>query len=168
MRRYCLLLFLFTAALSVSLYGSAKDKPPVFKSAEIKHFPNAEGVELPPEFGDFLYAELKTELQKAKLCEQVIGEGEVVEAADAPQSAVIEGTVLEYKKGSVVKEKLIGFGAGLRSLVAHVTVTRRSNKESLLDKDIKVRVSSTADPKHLARFLAKQIANEMKHQLKPE
>src|SRR5438045_6522499 len=108
MRKYYLLLA--AAVFLLTTWASAKDQPK-FKSIEVKHFPNAEGVELPPEFSDYLYAELRATLQKKKLAEQFLGEDEVVDAADAPKSAVLEGSVLEYKKGSVVKESLIGFGA---------------------------------------------------------
>lgn len=143
-------------------WAVAKDQPR-FKSIEVKHFPNAEGVELPPEFGDYLYAELRATLQKKKLAEQFVGEDEVVDAADAPKSVILEGSVLEYKKGSVVKESLIGFGAGARSLRAHVKLTRRSNQEVIVEKDIKVRAMARWDPKTLAKFLANSIAGELKH-----
>jgi hypothetical protein len=150
------LVFLFATS------AAAKDQPK-FKSIEVKHFPNAEGVELPPEFSDYLYAELRSTLEKKKLAEQFVGEDEVVDAADAPKSVILEGSVLEYKKGSVVKESLIGFGAGARSLRAHVKLTRRSNKEVIVDKEIKVRALARWDPKTLAKFLANSIAGELKH-----
>lgn len=159
MRKY---LLLFASALLLTTLAIAKDEPK-FKSLEVKHFPNAEGVELPPEFSDYLYAELRATLQKKKLAEQLIGEDEVVDAADAPRSAILEGSVLEYKKGSVVKESLIGFGAGARSLTAHVKLTRRSNNQAIIDKDIKVRAMARWDPKTLAKFLAGSIAGELKH-----
>src|SRR5438552_15574397 len=92
------------AVFAAALPGYAKDVAARFKSVEAKHFTKAEGVELSPEFTDYLYAELRAELTKAKLFGQVIGEGEVVEAADAPASIVIEGAVTEYKKGSAVKD----------------------------------------------------------------
>lgn len=153
------------AILLLALPAWGKEKEPKFKTVEPKHFSRAEGVELPPEFPDFLYAELKNELQKSGLFEQVVGEGEVVEAADAERSVVLEGNLLEYKKGSVVKESLIGFGAGLRSLRAQIVVHRRSNNEPLIDKELKVSASSKWDPKHLARFLAKKITDEVKRDL---
>ena len=162
---YRKLLAAAVVTLLLALPGWGQKREPRFKSAEAKHFPRAEGVELSPEFPDFLYAELKTELQKSGLFEQIVGEGEVVEEADAPRSVVVEGNILEYKKGSVVKESLIGFGAGMRSLRAQILVRRRSNNESLLDKEMKVRASSKWDEKTLARFLAKKIAGEMKSHL---
>jgi hypothetical protein len=155
--------FLVIAALPVlTTWTTAKDQPK-FKSLEVKHFPNAEGVELPPEFSDYLYAELRATLQKKKLAEQLVGEDEVVDSADAPHSATLEGSVLEYKKGSLVKESLIGFGAGGRSLTAHIRLTRRSNHEVIIEKDLKVRAMARWDPKTLAKFLASSIAGELKH-----
>src|ERR1700704_1663293 len=91
----------------------AKDKVQEFKTVEAKHFKEAEGVELSPAFVDYFYAELRNELTKAKLASEVIGEGEAVDDADAAKSAVISGTIIEYKKGSAVKSALIGFGAGM-------------------------------------------------------
>jgi len=159
MRKCCLLI---TAAFLLTTWVGAKDQPK-FKSIEVKHFPSAEGVELPPDFGDLLYAELKAALQKKGLAEQLVGEDEVVDAADAAKSAVLEGSVLEYKKGSVVKESLIGFGAGARSLTAHVELIRRSNNEAIIDKDLKVRALARWDPKTLAKFLANSITGDLKH-----
>ncbi len=163
--RRCYWLFAAIILLTTSLttLAGAKDQPK-FKSIEVKHFSQAEGVELPPEFSDFLYAELRARLQKKKLAEQFPGEDEVVDPADAPQSVILEGSVLEYKKGNVVKESLIGFGAGLRSLTAHVKLLRRSDNEVVIDRDVKVRASSRLDPKQLAKFLAGEITRELKHE----
>ena len=72
---------LFAAVLLLANLAGAKDEPK-FKSIEVKHFSQVEGVELPPEFSDFLYAELRATLQKKKVTEQVVGEDEVVEPAD--------------------------------------------------------------------------------------
>ena len=159
MRKCCLLI---AVVFFLTTWASAKDQPR-FKSIEVKHFPSAEGVELPPDFGDLLYAELKAALQKKGIAEQLVGEDEVVDATDAPKSALLEGSVLEYKKGSVVKESLIGFGAGARSLTAHVKLIRRSNNEAIIDKDLKVRALARWDPKTLAKFLANSIAGDLKH-----
>ena len=119
---------------------------------------------MPPEFSDFLYAELRADLQKKKVADQLPGENEVADPADAAQSVILEGSVLEYKKGSLVKESLIGFGMGMRSLSAHVKLTRRSDNHLLIDKDVKVRASSKMDPKQLAKFLAGEITRELRHQ----
>ncbi len=153
---------LFALAAVNCLAGGAKGEAK-YKSIAVKHFTQAEGVELSPQFRDFLFAELKDELKKAGLTEQIIGEDEVVEAADAPQSVIVEGNLLEYKKGSAVKESLIGFGAGMRSLRAQITVRRRSDHQALLDQELKVRASSKWTEQVLAKFLAKKITGEIKH-----
>ena len=137
-----------------------------YKAAEVKKFARSEGVELSPEFPDFLNAAIKAELKKAKLFKEILSEGELVDKADEPQSVVIEGTVLQFKKGSAIKESLIGFGVGRRSLKAKVSVQRLSNKEPLLDKELDVKTSSRMKEDLLARSLAKKITGEIKAALK--
>jgi hypothetical protein len=154
------------AILLIAISCLAKDSKAKFKSVEVKHFTQVEGVELSPQFSDFLYAELKTELKKSGLFDEILTEDEVVDPADADRSLIVDGSVLEYKKGSVAKEVIIGFGAGRRSLRAQLNVQRRSNKEGLLQKEMTVRTSSRIDEKLLARQLAKSIVNDMKHDLK--
>ena len=146
----------------------AKDPQPQFKSVEAKHFPRAEGVELTPAFSDYLYAELRAELTKAKLFGQVIGEDEVVDAADAPKSLVIVGTITEFKKGSVVKDALIGFGAGMRSLKVDANASRRSDQQNLTAIHVHVKVSPRWDEKVMARFAARNIVKQLKDSLKSE
>jgi hypothetical protein len=136
-----------------------------FKSVEVKRFVHSEGVELSPEFPDFLYAQLRKELQKTRLFQEIVGEGETVAAADAERSLVLTGSVLEYKKGSVAKQVLVGFGSGRRAMKTHVTLTHRNTKDALLDKDLVVKTPSTRDQKLLANFMAKKIANQIKNAL---
>ncbi len=137
-----------------------------YQSVECKKFTRAEGVEVSPEFPDFLYAALRAELQKAKLFKEILSEGEVVDSASEAQSVVVEGSLVHFKKGSVIKESLIGFGSGRRSLKASFTAHRRSNREKLLDRDLQVKTSSRMNEKLLARSLAKKIVKEMKEGLK--
>lgn len=146
--------------------GLAKDKEAQFKSVEAKHFTRAEGVELAPEFTDYLYAELRAELTKAKLFGQVLGEGEVVDAADAPSSIIVEGNITEYKKGNVAKDVLIGFTAGWRSLKLDTTVKRRSDQSVIASPQIHVRASPRWKDKVLAKEAAHQIVNDLKKALK--
>jgi hypothetical protein len=154
------------AACGLVVPGFAKDAAPQFKSVEAKHFTKSEGVELSPEFTDYLYAELRAELTKAKLFGQVIGEGEVVDAADAPASIVIEGGITEYKKGSAVKDALIGFTAGWRSLKVETTIKRRSDQKVIVSPQIHVRASPRWKDKVLAKEAAQQIVKEIKKALK--
>ncbi len=146
--------------------AKGKDTTPQFKTAETKHFTQAEGVELSPAFGDYFYAELREELKKAKLAGEVIGEGEAVDDEDAPQSIVITGTITEYKKGSVVKSTLIGFGAGMRSLKMDADVLRRSDNQHLDVVHVHVKIDPRWDEKTMAKFAAHQLVKEMKEALK--
>lgn len=144
----------------------AKDEVQQFKTVEAKHFKEAEGVELSPAFADYFYAELRNELTKAKLASEVIGEGEAVDDADAAKSAVITGTITEYKKGSVVKSALIGFGAGMRSLKMDADVVRRSDNQNLCVVHVHVKIQPRWDEKIMAKTAAKQMVNEIKKAVK--
>jgi hypothetical protein len=152
-------------SLCVVAPAGAKDTEPKYKTVEAKHFDRSEGVELAPEFSDYLYAELRTQLQKTKMFGQVIGEGEVVDDADVASSVVVTGTLTEYKKGSVVKAKIIGYGAGQRSLKVDVNVLRRSDQKILGTLHVKVRAAPNWNEKVLAVEAAKTLAKEIKDTL---
>src|SRR5207247_6497903 len=125
------------------------------------HHQQAEGVELAPEFTDDLDAHMRVEVTKAKLFGQVLGEGEVVDAADATSSIIIEGNITEYKKGSVAKDALIGFTAGWRSMKVDTTIKRRSDQSVVASPQIHVRASPRWKDKVLAKEAAHQIVNEL-------
>src|SRR5215510_260734 len=154
------------ALVAAALLAFAKDKEAQFKLVEAKHFTRTEGVELAPDFADYLYAELRAELTKAKIFGQVIGEGEVVDAADAPSSIIIDGNITEYKKGSVTKDVLIGFTAGWRSMKVDTTIKRRSDQGVIVSPQIHVRASPRWKDKVLAKEAAHQIVNELKKAVK--
>lgn len=157
--------------VAIALMGTAgtaqaKNEAQIFKTVEAKHFKEAEGVELSPSFADYFYAELRSELTKAKVSGEVIGEGEAVEDSDAAKSAVITGTITEYKKGNLVKSALIGFGAGMRSLKMDADVVRRSDSQNLCVLHVHVKVQPNWNEKIMAKFAAKQIVNELKKAMK--
>lgn len=153
-------------ALMVAPAGSAKEQAVLYKTAEAKHFTRSEGVELSPAFGDYLYAELRSELTKTKIFGQVIGEGEAVDDADAPNSVVVDGLITEYKKGNKALDALVGFGAGMRDLKINVNVTRRSDHQDLGALKSHVKISPRWKEEVMAKAAARQIANEIKKELK--
>lgn len=159
---------LAAALLVVPSYAFSKDKETQFKTVEAKHFTQAEGVELSLAFADYFYAELRAELKKAKMADDVIGEGEAVDDADASKSAVIVGTITEYKKGSVVKSALIGFTAGWQSLRMDADVQRRSDKQNLCTLHIHTRIDPRWNEKIMAKAAAHEVIKGMRNELKPE
>ncbi len=163
LRRICAiaLVIFFVGGTAIA----AKKKEPKFKSVEVKHFSRAEGVELSPQFSDYLYAQLRDDLKKEGLFEEIVGENETVDPAQAAKSFTIEGTLLEFRKGNVAKQVLIGFGSGMRSLRVKVTVQRLSDKSSVLDTELKVRSSATMDEKVLAKVMSKKIRSELNKSL---
>ena len=156
---------LFVGLLAIGTTANAKDEKTLYKTAEAKHFTTAEGVELSPAFVDYFYAELRAELTKAKLVNEVIGEGETVDDADAAKSLVISGTITEFKKGSVVKSALIGFGAGFKSLKMDADVLRRSDKQNLCVIHVHVKVDPRWNEKVMAKGAAREMVKEMKKAL---
>jgi hypothetical protein len=161
-----LLTAVLIALLVVAPGAAAKDPEGVYKTAEAKHFTRVEGVELSPAFSDYLYAELRNELTKTKLFAQVIGEGEAVEDADAANSVVIDGVIMEYKKGNRATDAIIGFGVGARSLKLDVNLTRRSDHQSLGAIKVQTKISPKWNEEVMAKVAAQQIAHQVKKGLK--
>jgi len=160
-----LMVALVAGIFAMGAVGKPKDETPHYKTAEAKHFTTAEGVELTPAFVDYFYAELRSELTKSRLVNEVVGEGEAVEAADAPTSLVISGTITEYKKGNVVKSTLIGFGAGMRSLKMDADVVRRSDNQNLCVLHVHVKIDPRWNEKVMAKGAAHEMVKEMKKAL---
>jgi hypothetical protein len=163
-----LILVVVVAMFQTAVAAKSKDQAPQYKTAEAKHFTTAEGVELSPAFVDYFYAELRAELSKAKLATEVIGEGEAVDDADASKSLVVSGTITEYKKGSVVKSALIGFGAGFKSLKMDADVVRRSDKQNLCVLHVHVKIDPRWNEKIMAKGAAREMVKEMKKALSEE
>lgn len=160
-----LIVALLAGIFAISVEAKPKNETPQYATAEAKHFATAEGVELTPAFVDYFYAELRSELTKAKLVKEVVGEGEAVEDADAPKSFVISGTITEYKKGNVMKSALIGFGAGLRSLKMDADVVRRSDKQNICVLHVHVKIDPRWNEKIMAKGAAHEIVKEVKKAL---
>jgi hypothetical protein len=137
-------------------------------TTEPKHFARAEGVELSPEFTDYLYAEVRNELMKSKKYGRVVGEGEAVSATSAGESVVVDGTLTEYKKGNRVKDGLIGFGAGSRSLKMTVTLQRRDSSKNVVRIELQVKASPRWTEQIMAREAAKAIASDLHRQWEKE
>jgi hypothetical protein len=137
-------------------------------TTEPKHFARAEGVELSPEFTDYLYAEVRNELVKSKKYGRVVSEGEAVGATGSGEAVVVDGILTEYKKGSRVKDGLIGFGAGARSLKMTVTLERRDSTKSVVRIELRVKASPRWTEQVMAREAAKAIAADLHRQWERE
>jgi len=138
-----------------------------FKSVEIKQFTRAEGVEVPPEIMDAIHSALRGALQGSGVFEEILGEDEVVDPSDADRSVILEGTVLEYGKGSALKSRLMTGWAGRERLRARIIVRRRSNNETLMDQEIDAKGYPPSQRYQglVAAFLAPKIAREIKNKL---
>lgn len=88
--------FLFAGVLA------AQDVTLPLKAIQAKHFGQAEGLGKTQEFLNFFYDGLMSYLPKTKVAAQVLGEEATVAEADAANSVVIEGTLLEVKKKGLI------------------------------------------------------------------
>ncbi len=105
--------------------GSPEAQPRVtngrFSAIEVKHFTPADGLRLSPEFANYFYAGLSENLKKTGIAGQIIAEGAGVSNADAPNSAVIEGTFIEYTSGGLVG--IVGSEIKLYRMSDHTLIT---------------------------------------------
>ena len=106
-----------------------------YKDIEVVKFDVKQGVEFPEEHLTGLMDEIVKELQELKKFNQVFRAGESQTASNAP-TLRLEGTVIEYKKGSQAKRYLVGFGAGKTKVVAHVKFIDKASGNVVLEKDV--------------------------------
>ena len=83
--------------------AGAKDPEIKFKTVEAKHFDRAEGVELTPEFSDYLYAELRTQLGKVKPGDTALVQGTGGVSVFALQFAKAAGATIIATSSSEAK-----------------------------------------------------------------
>jgi len=89
-----------------------------------------------------------------------------VEDADAENSVIIDGVIMEYKKGNRATDAIIGFGVGARSLKLDVNLTRRSDHQSLGAIKVQTKISPKWNEEVMAKVAAQQIAHQVKKGLK--
>jgi len=134
MRRFCLYMVLASIVLWPLTLAAQNMKPlskPEFKSIEVKHFTNAEGVQLSPNFSKVFYASFLAELQRLMVAEQTVEEGTPVNDTQGPhgfkpQFIVLEGKVVAVKEGRQNGDK---FEAGSANL--EIRWFRRSDHKAL-------------------------------------
>jgi len=144
----------------------AKDAEQYYKTAEVKHYTKLEGIELSAAFTDYLYAELRAELTKTKMFARVVSEGEVVDDADVPSSIVLNGQLIEFKKGNLAKEVIIGFSSGFRRLKLDTVITNRSDGSTLYTLHTQVRTPPNRTEQLMAKAAAEAIAHELRDAIK--
>jgi hypothetical protein len=106
-----------------------------YKDIEIMKFDVKQGVEFPEEHLGGMMDEIVKELQELKKFNQVFRATESQTDSSAP-TLRLEGTVIEYKKGSQAKRYLVGFGAGKTKVVAHVKFIDKATGNVVFEKDV--------------------------------
>jgi hypothetical protein len=124
-----------------------------FKTLEVKRPKQAAGLALSQEFLNFFYNGLCEGLVKAGVAGQVVNEGSAVADADAANSIILEGKIIEYKS--------TWYAIILKS---EIKLYRRSDKT--LIKTITPEVGAKASPlntdKNVGENTGKRTADEIK------
>lgn len=107
---------------------------PTLKSVEVKHFTNAEGVQLSPNFSKVFYASFLAELQRLNISDQVVEDGTPVNDTQGShgfktQFIIVEGRFVAVKEGRQKGDK---FEAGAANIEIHFY--RRSDHKEFTDK----------------------------------
>jgi hypothetical protein len=121
MRRFFLYIALASIVLGPSASAAQRMKPvskPQYKSIQVKHFANAEGVQPSPNFSKYFYASFLAELQRLNISEQIAEDGAAVNDSQgthglAPHFIVLEGKFVAAKEG---QQKGDRFEAGSANL----------------------------------------------------
>ncbi|MGO9642944.1 MAG: hypothetical protein ACLP1Y_16745 [Candidatus Acidiferrales bacterium] len=156
MRRFvpvALLLGLFVAGACIS----AKDNEPKYKTAEVKKFTKADGVDLTQDYLNAAYAHLRDDLQKTNLFGAVVEDGGTVADADAADSVIVQCNVLDFTKAHFPVIAM-----------AHVDVTiyRRSDHSVLQHTTAKVGWQPNSNDDMKGKLSSGQITAEIKKLLK--
>lgn len=134
MRRFSFYLALAVILMWPLALAAQTMKPvskPEFKSVEVKHFTNADGVQLSPNFSKAFYASFLAELQRLNVAEQTVEEGAPVNDTQGPhgfkpQFIVVEGKFAGIKEGQQKGDK---FEAGSANI--EIRWFRRSDHRAL-------------------------------------
>ncbi|HUN56313.1 MAG TPA: hypothetical protein VMU29_14265 [Smithella sp.] len=86
---------------SLSVNSSSGSGAGSYKSLELKHFTQTEGLGLSQEFVDSFYEGLREHLIKAGVANQIIDEGAVAPDADIASTIVVEGKFTEFQSGAL-------------------------------------------------------------------
>jgi hypothetical protein len=134
MRRFSFYVALASIVFWPFVLAAQNMKPvskPEFKSIEVKHFTNAEGVQLSSNFSKYFYASFLAELQRLNVAEQTVEEGTPVNDTQGthgfkPQFIVLEGKFVKVEEGRQKGDK---FEAGSANL--EIRYFRRSDHRAL-------------------------------------
>jgi hypothetical protein len=104
MRRFTMHFVLISMVLWPLVLTTQEVKPvskPDFKSIEVKHFTNADSVQLSPSFSKYSYASYPAELQRVNLADQTVEEGAPVNDTQGSHGVFSQFIVLEGRFAAI-------------------------------------------------------------------
>jgi len=127
--------------------------PTQFKTAEVKRFTQADGLGFSQAFLNSFYDGLRQNLKKAQIADQVVDDGSAVTEADASNSIIVEGKLVENK--GIFGGSVIG---------SEIKVYRRSDQS--LIKTITARVPAKASPFNTDKSLGEVVGGRTAYEIK--
>jgi hypothetical protein len=79
---------------------------------------------------------------------------------------VLNGQLIEFKKGNLAKEVIIGFSSGYRRLKLDTVITNRSNGTALFTLHTQVRTPPNRTEQLMAKAAAQAVAHELREEIK--
>jgi hypothetical protein len=124
---------------------------------EIKHFTQAEGLGLTPEFMSIYHGSLLAAMPKMKVAARVVDDGGSISDAEATNAVVAEGRMVALKKGGMVGR-----------LGLEISLYRRSDHTLVrfLTTEVPFKVTPLTKDKHIADATGANTATEIQRALK--
>ncbi len=115
--------FLLLSILFVAAPLAAKDSglPPI-NTIVVRHFTNADGMTMSPEFFNYFYKYLCEDLVKGKISTQAVIEGTTAPDAVAANSLVLDGKFLSRENAALLKPGKVQMELSLHRLSDHALV----------------------------------------------
>jgi len=171
MRRFSMFLALAGILLWPLALAAQNVKPlskPDATSIEVKHFTNASGVQLSPDFMKHFYSSFLAEMQRLNIGEQTVEEGTPVNDTQGshgmiPHFFILEGTFVKVQEG---RENGGAFEAGSANI--EIYFFRRSNhKDSKYKVKIALKGSLQSDEQKVAELAGVEAADALLKSMHP-
>ena len=128
MRRFIPIALLLGLFVGVASLSAKDDQQPKYKTAEVKHFSMADGVNVSQNVLNYAYDQLRESLQKKQLFVAVVGDGGMVDDADAADSVIVECKVTYYRRLAATGHVDITiFRRSDHTVLQHLTATVDTN-----------------------------------------
>ncbi|MCX5848053.1 MAG: hypothetical protein NTW65_01195 [Deltaproteobacteria bacterium] len=102
--------------------GSVNGSQPQFKTIEVKHFTQADGLVISQDFFNGFYDRFRKYLKELQVAGQIIEEGATMPDADAANAVVVEGKFTDYKNAGWFERAVVSLEVNLYRKSDHTLI----------------------------------------------